>query len=102
MINSDYWINAVGVLKASTRQMLAAQVSREATAVLDGWCATNTKQMKAWEKDGSLPQRAQEVNQQIQDVLEQHQKNSKPGDPALANHEIYQFTANPNLCCSHG
>jgi hypothetical protein len=94
MMNSDYWINAVGVLKASTRQSLAAQVSKEATAVLDGWCATNKKQMKAWEKDGSLPQRAQEVNQQCQEVLEQYQKD---GGPALANHEIYQIYGKPQL-----
>jgi hypothetical protein len=53
--------------------------------------------MKAWQKDGSLHQRAQEVNQQIQDVLEEHQKNSRPGDPALANHEIYEIYGKPQL-----
>jgi hypothetical protein len=96
-MNSDYWNNAVGVLKASTLNSLAAQVSKEAVIVLDGWCATNKRQMKAWEKDGSLPQRAKEVNQQIQEVLEEHQRNSKPGDPALANHEIYEIYGKPQL-----
>ena len=96
-MNADFWNNAVGMLKSSTRQMLAAQVSKEAVIVLDGWCATNKRQMKAWEKDGSLPQRAQEVNQQIQEVLEEHQRNSKPGDPALANHEIYEIYGKPQL-----
>ena len=87
----------MGVLKSATLKVLSAQFNRQVTNVLDGWCATNPKQMKAWEKDGSLPQRAQEVNQQIQDVLEQHQKNSKPGDPALANHEIYELYGKPQL-----
>ena len=96
-MNADYWINAVGVLKVSTLNSLAAQVSREATAVLDGWCATNKRQMKAWEKDGSLPQRAQEVNQQCQEALDNYRQNHKPGDPALANHEIYQIYGQPPL-----
>jgi len=97
MINADFWINADGVLKKATLQSLVSQVSRQTVIVLDGWCATNPKQMKAWEKDGSLLQRAQEVNQQIQDVLEEHQKNSRPGDPALANHEIYEIYGKPQL-----
>jgi len=29
--------------------------------------------------------------------LEEHQKNSKPGDPALANHEIYEIYGKPQL-----
>jgi hypothetical protein len=97
MINTDFWINADGVLKKATLKALAAKVSRQAVIVLDGWCATNPKQMKAWEKDGSLPQKAQELDQEIQEVLEEYRKNSKPGDPALANHEIYELYGKPQL-----
>lgn len=97
MMNSDYWNNAVGVLKASTLTKLAAQVSKEAVIVLDGWCATNKKQMKAWEKDGQLPAKAQEVNEQCQEALDWHRQNKKLSDPALANHEIYQIYGKPQL-----
>ena len=92
-MNNDRWTNAPGVLKAVTLRQLEASVSRGATSVLDGWAATNPKQLKAWEADGSLMRRAQEVNSQV----EQAQSQAKAaGVTHLAPHEINEMFNGPS------
>ena len=90
---SDRWCNAVGVLKAATRAKLAATFPRNVTSVLDGWCATDPKQVKAWEANGTLFQRAQEVQElamKAEDMARQD------GITHLAAHEIYALYGGPS------
>ena len=81
---NNQWINAVGVLKPATLKHLAAKVGRQGQLVVDGWAATNPKQVKVWETDGSLLSRA------VADQL------ANPGMPALAPHESNEIYGGPS------
>ena len=97
-MTNDRWINAVGVLKAETRRLLAASVSRQGCNVVDGWCATNRKQVRLWEADGSLLTRVLEASHQADEASRKYEadKAANPGMPALAPHEINELYGGPS------
>ena len=97
-MRTDRWINAVGVLKTPTLNLLAAQVGGQGCLVMDGWCATDPKQVKAWEKDGTLLQRAKEANDQAAEASRKYEadKAANSGMPALASFEINEIYGGPS------
>jgi hypothetical protein len=90
---SDRWCNAVGVLKAETRGQLAAQFPSSVTSVLDGWCATNPKQVKAWEADGTLMSHCEQIKEQ---VISAQEAAAADGIKHLSSHEINELYSGPN------
>lgn len=91
---NDSFCNAVGVLKASTLKLLMQESGRAGQLAVDGWAASNPKQVKAWEKDGSLVQRAQEADGQAEESLRMA---AADGVKHLAPHEIYEIYGGPML-----
>lgn len=88
----------MGVLKAATRNRLVTMFPRSVTAVVDGWCATNPKQVKEWEASGQLNQKAQEVADQTEraNLAYQHDQQSNPAMPALSQSEINEIYGGPS------
>jgi len=90
---SQMWANAVGVLKASTRQELEARLNPRGRAIVDGWCA-NRRRARELEAAGELLPRALEAQEQAEQALEKAQAD---GVKHLANHEIYELYGGPEL-----
>ena len=95
---SDRWTNAVGVLKAPTKAKLAALFPRSVTAVVDGWCATNPQQMREWEAEGTLFQRAQEVADQTDKATQMYENDRRNCSSlaALSQGEINEIYGGPS------
>ncbi len=91
---SRFWCNAVGVLKATTLRALEARVSQRARSVVDGWAGSNPRQVKAWEADGSLQQRALEAQEQAEQAVAAAQQ---AGQGNLPESEMYQLYGGPDL-----
>ena len=86
-------------MKAETLRLLQAAMGRQGMLIVGSWEASNPKQVKAWEKDGSLLRRAQEANDQAAEAtrLYDQDKQANPGLPTLASHEIYELYGGPML-----
>ncbi len=80
-----------GVFLASAR---AAKLLRQGTALVDGWAASNPKQVKKWEASGELLTLALNAQNQAQDVVA---KAKADGMTHLADHEIYELYGGPKL-----
>ena len=83
-------------MKPETQRQLQA-LSPQAQTIVDGWVESNPAQVKAWEADGSLLQRAKEAQDQASDALAKAKQDQQPGMPALAPHEAYEIYGGPNL-----
>jgi hypothetical protein len=94
MSSNQTWINAKGVLKAETLKVLANKLTRQGTALVDGWAASNPKQVKEWEASGELLTLALEAQNKAQDSVA---KARADGMTHLADHEIYELYGGPNL-----
>ena len=88
------WINARSVLKPETLKALNAGLSRQGTAIVDGWAASNPTLVKEWEASGELLSKALEAQEQASEVVSQARKD---GMTHLADHEIYELYGRPTL-----
>jgi hypothetical protein len=92
-------INAAGVIKPETAKKLESQLSQRGVSIVNGWVASNPKQVKAWEREGKLLALAKEADQDAAEAIQQadRDKAAWPGMPALASHEIYEIYGSPLL-----
>lgn len=81
-------------LKAITSRQLQVKVNPQGQRVVEGWLASNPKQVMKWEADGSLLTRAQEAGEQAVAALDRARE---AGDNHLAPHEIYELHGGPPL-----
>lgn len=81
-------------LSPLTASQLRSKVSPQGQAVVESWAESNPAQVKKWQVDGSLVQRAQEAGQQAQQAQEKAMAN---GDNHLAPHEINEIYGGPSL-----
>ena len=86
--------NASGVLKRSTLSRLLAEVGRQGQVVVDSWASKNPKQVKEWEKDGSLLSRAKQAQEQFNQAKEMADRD---GVKHLADHEVSEIYGGPSL-----
>lgn len=87
-------------MKAETLRLLQAATGRQGMLIVGSWEASNPKQVKAWEADGSLLRRVLEANKLAAEAtrLYDQDKQANPGGlPALASHEIYELYGGPML-----
>lgn len=95
---NDQFPNASGVLKSVTLRQLMAAVGRQGQLAVDGWAATNPKQVKEWEANGTLIEKAKEAQDQANEaraMYERDQRNN-PTTAALSAHEINEIYGGPN------
>ena len=81
-------------LKPETINALQAELTDQGMNVVWAWSEANPKQVKEWEADGSLLQRAKAAQDQAQESVDQA---TKDGQTHLAQHEIYEMYGGPSL-----
>ena len=81
-----------GLVSDQTLAKLAS-VGRQGRRTVNSWGATNPNQVKEWEADGSLLQKAQQADNQ---ALSAREKANRDGYSHLADHEVNELYGGPN------
>ena len=91
---TQVWANAVGVLQPKTLRQLEANLGREGRAVVDGWAGSNPNQVRKWEKEGTLLDKAKEAQDQ---QFQAEQMARDQGQTHLSGGEIAELYGGPIL-----
>ena len=83
-----------GILKKSTIGSLRAGLSQKGVGIVYAWAQSDPKQVREWEADGTLLDRAKEAQNRANEVLEMARQDRMTH---LAAHEIYELYGGPNL-----
>jgi hypothetical protein len=87
------WCNALQVLRPATLNHLQANLTSAGINLVDGWAATNPKQVQEWEKNGELLERAQLAESEAADAKRQAKAD---GMDHLSDTEINELYGGPS------
>ena len=82
------------ILKPETINRLQAALTSQGMNVVWAWAASNPSQVKEWEAQGTLLEKALAAQEKAQESVEQAHED---GQTHLAQHEMYELYGGPNL-----